>query len=197
MLAEKYSGIYAAVGIHPQYSGDMSVIERLCTHKKTVAVGETGLDYRNADAAEKQRQRDLFTAHISIAGKYNLPLFIHCVDAWGDMTGILRSHPVRGVMHGITGSAETAAELVRLGLYISFGGRVTYPAAKTANAALRAIPAERILTETDAPYAPPYPHAGERCEGYMLQDTVSYISSVLDCDPSVFDRNAKELFGLA
>ena len=76
MLAEKYSGIYAAVGIHPQYSGDMSVIERLCTHKKTVAVGETGLDYRNADAAEKQRQRALFTAHISIARKYNLPLII-------------------------------------------------------------------------------------------------------------------------
>lgn len=193
-LAEKYDRIYAAVGIHPQHSGDLSVIERLCAHEKVIAVGETGLDYRNADNAEKQRQRELFTAQIEIAKKYNLPLIIHCVDAWGDMLSILCGSHARGVLHGFTGSAETALTLVRQGFCIGFGGRITYPGAKRANAALRAIPKDRILTETDAPYAPPAPYFGRRCEGYMMRDTVSYISRSLDCDESIFEENAVKLF---
>ena len=198
-LAQKYDRIYAAVGIHPQYDGDISAIEGLLSEDKVVAVGEIGLDYRNADAAEKDRQRELFTAQLELSKKYTLPVIIHCVDAWGDMLGILKSIPVHGVLHGFTGSAETARELVDMGLYIGFGGRATYPGAKRAVRALADVPDDRILFETDAPYAAPYNYRGQRCEGYMLADTVAFAAKVRGVTPerlsALSDENASALFG--
>lgn len=162
LLAERYGGLYAAVGIHPQHRGDVSALAGLCAERKTVAVGETGLDYRDADVNERQRQRELFIAQIQISKSYNLPLVIHCVNAWGDMTDILRRYRPFGIMHGFTGSAEAAAELVRMGMYISFGGRLTYDNAKKAHKALLAVPDDRLLLETDAPFGPAAGRMGER-----------------------------------
>ena len=175
-LADRYDGMYASVGIHPQYDGDVSVIEHLCatrTAAKIVAVGEIGLDYRNADDAERSRQRDMFVSQIEIAEEYDLPIVIHCVKAWGDMTEILRRYRPKGIMHGFTGSAETAEELLRLGMYISFGGRLTYPDARKAHRALCAVPDDRLLLETDAPYGAPAGHEGPSC-GTMLYDTAAF-----------------------
>ena len=194
-LAAEHDNVYAAVGIHPQYHGSSDDIAAMAG--KAAAIGETGLDYRRTDMEERQRQRDMFERHIEIAKEYNLPIVIHCVDAWGDMLGILRHYRPRCVLHGFSGSAETAREAAGLGAYISFGGRATYPAAKKAHRAIAAVPRDRLLLETDAPYSPPVPYSG-RCVGNMLAATAEFAAGIIGITAAqledIVSVNASALF---
>lgn len=169
-LAETEPFLYAAVGIHPHEAktGDGRALSELAdlakNHPKVRAIGETGLDYFRM-RSEKEVQKKWFAAQTELAKELDLPVIIHDREAHGDVLTLLKEHrseKLRGVIHCFSGSRETAAELMKLGFYISFAGPVTYPGSvKLRNVALE-VPLDRMLIETDSPYLAPLPKRGKR-----------------------------------
>lgn len=167
-LAEKYGQIYAAVGFHPHDSKDLSddsleQIKKLARHKKVVAIGEMGLDfYRNLSSREDQIKA--FIRQIALARELKLPIVVHVREAWDDALAVLRetkAESVGGVLHSFTGDSEQAKSALCLGFYLSFNGMLTYPDSKTSEA-VKQVPLDSILVETDCPYLPPVTHRGKR-----------------------------------
>ena len=182
-LTEKYDYIYAAAGIHPEYAADVpggweSELEKLLEHKKVVALGEIGLDYHYPDGAPKDVQREIFIKQLGIAKRLDLPVVIHSRDASGETLEILKEHKPRGVLHCFSGSAETAREVVKLGMYVGFTGVLTFKNSKKAWAACEAVPIDRLLLETDCPYMAPVPHRGERCDSSMIAFTAAKMAEI-------------------
>lgn len=169
-LAESYDFIYAAIGFHPENldglnQEDFEYVMSLLNHPKVVALGEIGLDYYwDNSETTKERQKEYFIKQIEIANKVGLPICIHCRDAIGDTLEILKKNKVinSGVMHCYSGSKESMKEFVKLGLYISFGGTLTYKNSLTAKEVAKEVPLEYLLIETDDPYLPPVPFRGKR-----------------------------------
>ncbi len=208
-LAETHDGLYAAAGLHPSDSHDVSdadlpsvldEIRTLCSREKVVALGEIGLDYY-WDDSQKGRQKSIFDAQLSMAEELDLPVIIHDRDAHGDTMDILRAHPnVRGVLHSFSGSSEMARQLLKNGWYISFSGPITYKNARSIREVAASVPLDRILIETDAPYLPPEPHRGKINFSGYLPFTAKAVADVKECSLEVIARqtteNAKALFGL-
>ena len=208
-LAEQYPFFYASAGIHPGDSRRITdeeipvaldAIRRIAAHPKCVAIGEIGLDY-HWDPDGKVRQSALFDAQLSMAEELRMPVIIHDRDAHGDCFDIVRAHPnVIGVFHSFSGSAEMARQLVQMGWYISFSGPITYKNAHKVREAAAAVPHDRILTETDAPYLPPVPHRGELNYSGYLPYTVRAIAEVSGItEEEAAERtfeNAARLFGI-
>jgi TatD DNase family protein len=167
-LAEKYAHVYAAVGIHPENCGDftpgdMDTLRELARHPKVVAIGEVGLDYYWEGNPPRQWQQDVLCRQMALAQELDLPVIFHDREAHGDSQAAVKAHPgVRGVFHCYSGSAEDAATLLRLGWMVSFNGAITFKNARKAPQIIEALPLERIMIETDAPYLTPVPHRGER-----------------------------------
>lgn len=166
--AEKYSSVYFAVGFHPSelkgYNDEnKEKVFNLLAYKKCVAVGEIGLDY-HWESDNKEKQKQCFIEQIEIAYSNKLPINIHIRDAMGDAVEILRQNKGKlaygGVMHCYSGSVETAKTLLDLGMYISFGGTLTFKNARQLLDVARFVPRDRILTETDSPYLSPEPKRG-------------------------------------
>jgi len=158
-LADKYSEIYATVGIHPHDARELpndwsAKLKKLSHHKKVVALGEIGLDYyRNYASHEKQRQ--LFVHQILLAQSLQLPMVIHNRRADDDMRLYLQQGGYfKGVLHCFSSKADFARDMLALGLHISFTGNVTYGSKKTEQA-VKAVPLERLMLETDAPFLTP------------------------------------------
>jgi TatD DNase family protein len=166
-LAETYPQIFAAVGVHPDTSDgaepDINQLVALAAHPKVVAIGETGLDYYRLEGdLEWQRQR--FRTHIRAARRVRKPLIIHTRAAAADTLAILEEEQageVGGVFHCFTESQEVADAVLSMGFFISFSGIVTFKNAKSIKDVAKAIPLERMLIETDAPYLAPMPHRGK------------------------------------
>lgn len=161
--AEKYAGVYFTAGFHPtelkKYrDGDLQRIEELCAHPKCVAVGEIGLDYHYPDT-DKPRQKEFFIRQLELASRLGLPVQIHSRDCAEDMLALLKENKnllaSGALMHCYSHSPEIAEELLKLGLYFSFGGTSTYKRSKKPQRCIAVIPADRLLTETDSPYLPP------------------------------------------
>lgn len=197
-LAEKYSEVYALVGLHPdqadKYSeSDLEEIEELAKHKKVVGIGEIGLDhYWEKDIEIHKKQIELFIKQINIANKYNLPINIHTREATMDTIKILKENKVEagGIIHCCPLNEYLVKECVKLGYYISFAGVVTF---KNADPVLsvRAVPDDKLLTETDAPYLAPVPNRGkENIPGYSYY-TAEKISYIREID---FEILAKKLY---
>lgn len=175
-LAERYPFVYAAVGFHPEeLEGaeltDLEVIRQLAAHKKVVAIGEIGLDYYWVkDEAGRRKEQEFFRAQMALAEELDLPVIVHDREAHGDTLAIVKEFPhVRGVFHCYSGSVEMARELVDMGWMISFTGVLTYHNARKSVEAAQAIPMDRLMIETDAPYMAPVPHRGKRNDsGYVL-----------------------------
>ena len=131
-LAEKYSHVYAAVGIHPEdcagcTDGDFAAVRELCRHDKVVAIGEIGLDYYWAENPPREFQQQVFRRQLALAEELGLPVIVHDRDAHGDSLAIVFEYPkVRGVFHCFSGSPEMAAELLKRGWYLGFDGPITY-----------------------------------------------------------------------
>lgn len=166
--AEKYDGVYFAAGIHPMdvknaRNTDLDKIAELAKHDKCVAIGEIGLDYY-WDKSFKEIQKDYFVRQLCLAKSAGLPVNIHVRDAMGDAIDILKANKNEltfgGVMHCFSGSVESAKELLKLGLYISFGGTLTFKNARSVLDVAKFVPQDRILTETDSPYLAPEPVRG-------------------------------------
>lgn len=164
-IARTYPGTFAACGVHPMnaHLGDeasLSLLSEISPH--CVAIGEIGLDY--LVDLPRELQQKVFRAQLRVAAAAGLPVLIHCRKAFADLFAILREEGIEkigGVMHAFSGSPEMVPEAVKLGLYISVSGTVTFPNAVRPLAVARAVPAERLLLETDAPDIPPEPHRGE------------------------------------
>ena len=167
-LAEQYPFIYAAVGGWPGNVGDMTEQDleeyrAMASHEKVVAIGEIGLDYYYDDVP-REIQKHWFDRQMALAAELSMPVVVHDRDAHGDCMDMVRKWAgrVTGVFHCFSGSAEMAAELTKLGWYVSFTGVVTFKNARRALEAVAAVPMDRIMIETDAPYMAPVPYRGRR-----------------------------------
>ena len=168
-LAEKYPFLYFAAGLHPENLegatlADLAEVKALCAHPKCVAVGEIGLDYYWVKTPEdRANSRDFFDAQLDLARELDLPA------------------KARGVFHCCALSAEDAKEAVKLGWYVSFTGNVTFQKARRALEVMAAVPAERIMIETDAPYMTPEPFRGRRNDSnyvYRVAETLAQVKGL-------------------
>jgi TatD DNase family protein len=202
-MAEKYSFIYAAVGIHPNEAAgdpDLLQIRKMAGGKKVSAIGEIGLDYHYGDVS-RETQKKVFDAQLDIALELDLPVIIHSRDAHKDSLDAVKRHKgSRGVFHCFSGSPEMAMELVGLGFYISFAGPITFSNARRAVETARCMPGDRILIETDCPYLAPVPFRGRRNDSGFLIYTAEKLAHILDttveeiCEMTY--RNGRRLFGI-
>ena len=172
-LAEAYDFVYAAVGSHPDDADhvDGKLLDRyrqLASHPKVRAIGEIGLDYHYEDVPRAQ-QIIAFEEQIELAEALKLPVIVHMREATEDAMAIVKRHPdLGGVFHCFSGSADLARWLVDRGWYLGFTGVVTFKNARRALEAVDAIPADRILIETDCPYMAPEPHRGRRNDSRLV-----------------------------
>ena len=201
-VINKYDYIYGAFGVHPENADNLPEdwterVEKILKEKKAVALGEFGLDYHYNDQ-NKDVQREVFTAQLEMAKRLDLPVIIHSRDACADTMEILREYKPRGVMHCFSYSAETAAEVVKLGMYIGFTGVLTFKNAKKALAACEAVPIDRLLLETDCPYMAPEPHRGERCDSSMIEFTAAKMAEIKGVSTEemieIANKNGRKLF---
>ena len=204
-LADEHDFIYATVGVHPHYTDKMEdwnirYLKSLASHKKVVAIGEIGLDYYY-DHSMRANQKHWFRRQLQLAKELNLPVVIHDRDAHDDVLEILKDENIsNGVFHCYSGSAEMAKIVLDMGFYISFGGVVTFQNARTVIDALRAVPLERLLIETDCPYLAPEPHRGKRNSSEylpLIAEDVAGIRGRMDVEDvcNITAENARRLFG--
>ncbi|NQV23390.1 MAG: TatD family hydrolase [Rhodopirellula sp.] len=207
-LAERFSSVYAVVGIHPNYTlaaveGDWEVVEELAVHPRVVAVGETGLD-RYWDYAPLELQRDYFNRHLELSRRLGKPFVVHCRDADEEVREMLRKDvahgPLNGVMHSFCQTAESAEACLAMGMHLSFTGMLTFKR----NVELRAIagnlPLDRLFVETDAPYLAPVPFRGKRNEPAYVQHTLVSLAEAHGLTPEemaeITTANACRFFGI-
>lgn len=204
-LAEKYSFIYAAIGVHAHEAedtteGDLAEIEKLYSNSRVVAVGEIGLDY-HYDFSPRERQLEIFERQLILANKLDLPVIIHDREAHEDTMNLLKKHRPKGVVHCFSGSAEMAKEIVKLGMYIGLGGAVTFKNAKKPVEVAEYLPPDRLLLETDAPYMTPVPFRGQRCDSSHIAFTAEKIAGIKGIDTqeliNTANENAKRLFNIS
>ena len=208
-LAEKFSGMYAGVGIHPSEianfdeNNSVEKIVELAANKKVVAIGEIGLDYYwEKDSEVILAQQKTFIQQLDIARQLNLPVCIHERDAHGDALKILKSEGkgLRGVLHCYSGSLEMAREIWKLGWLIGIDGPITFKNSAKLPEIVKAAPREMILLETDAPYLAPVPNRGKRNEPSYLVDIANKIAELrgesLDEVAEYTTANAKRLYQL-
>ncbi len=205
-LTRRYAGLHLAVGLHPteaeRYSDELeSGLRSAATELHAVAIGETGLDYHwKEETASKQKEA--FARQIALAKELDLPFVVHQREAESDALDVLRAAgpPHRGVMHCFTSDSEYLRECLDLGLHIGLGGAVTFRKLKSLHEAVRIVPMDRILLETDAPFMTPSPHRGERNEPGYLPFIVDRIAELRDISSDEVARattkNATELFKL-
>jgi TatD DNase family protein len=206
-VAAEFPGVYAAVGIQPNYAaqakaGDWETIEELALAEKVVAIGETGLD-RYWDYAPFDLQIEYFQRHIALAQRLDKPFVVHCREAEAETVAQLQEASgrgaLRGVMHSFTGSLETARACLDLGLYISLAGMVTFKKSQVLRDLIHELPLERILVETDSPYLAPQPMRGKRNEPSFVRMTASVVAELAGISQDEFARqttaNAGRLFG--
>jgi TatD DNase family protein len=208
--AERNEAVFAAVGRHPNDAGGFddaaaAAIAALARHEKVRAVGETGLDFYR-DSAAPEEQRRAFAAQIEIARAAGLPIVIHARDAEGSSAAVdeifdtldARAAGCTVVLHCFSAPARVGDAAER-GWYCSFAGNVTYPSAGALREAAAAVPAGRILVETDAPYLSPQPLRGKRNQPANVVATAEVVAEVRGVSYAELERqveaNARELFG--
>ena len=188
-LAERFDGVYAAVGIHPHEAKefdedeDLKLFEELSTSKKVVAVGEIGLDY-HYDHSPKEAQRYALEAQLRFAVEKRLPVLLHNRESEQDLLPVLEhlapGDPanLRGVFHSFCADQVTGERALALGYLVSFSGMITFKAADNVRDAAAALPLASMLLETDAPYLAPAPFRGKPNESSYLPRTAARLAEV-------------------
>jgi TatD DNase family protein len=183
-VVERFPNVYGTVGTHPHYAHeelDIPVCEivRLSRHPKIVGIGEAGLDYYYKHSTP-QAQAEGFRNHIAAARETGLPLEIHTREADADTIRILEEEHAKGsfpaILHCYTGGEELARRAVELGLYVSFTGVVTFKKSDALREIANAVPVDRLLVETDAPYLAPEPYRGKVCEPAFVVHTAAALA---------------------
>lgn len=204
-LAERYPFIYLSAGIHPHEVSDlcekdMEMLKEACSHPKVKAVGEIGLDYFY-DNSPRDLQKKWFARQVELAREVKLPIVIHDRDAHADTMQILRDCNVRdigGEFHCYAGSVEMAREILDWGMYIAFGGSLTFKKSVRPIEVAKYVPLDRILIETDCPYLTPEPHRGKRNSSLYIKHVAEKLAeikgvSVEDIE-NITTQNAKKCF---
>jgi TatD DNase family protein len=201
-IAERFPDVFCSVGTHPHYAheelhvtaGDLVARTR---HPKIVAIGEAGLDYHYGNSPRDAQERG-FRTHIAAARETGLPLVIHSRDADDDMARILEDETGKGafpaVLHCFTGGADLARRAIALGHFISFTGILTFKNSTALRDIAAALPADRILVETDAPYLAPGKHRGKRNEPAFVIDTANVLAETRGVSFDAIARQTTENF---
>lgn len=187
-LAESYPHLYASVGVHPDYEDtpepSVEQLLELADHPRVVAIGETGLDYYRLQG-DLEWQRERFRTHIRASRACGKPLIIHTRAASEDTLRLMREEGAGtgeggagGVMHCFTESLAVAEAAMEMGFYISFSGIVTFKSARDLQAVAQAVPLERMLIETDAPYLAPVPFRGKTNEPGFVRHTAEFLAQL-------------------
>lgn len=206
-LAEQFSYVYAAVGIHPENCGDftdedIAVLRQLAQHDKVVAIGEIGLDYYWEENPPRDWQQMVLRKQMALAEELKLPVIIHDRDAHADTLAIVKEFPqVRGVFHCYSGSVEDARTLLKMGWMLSFNGAITFKNARKAPEVIAEVPMDRIMIETDSPYLTPVPYRGKRNDSgyvYLVAEKIAEIKGMTarEVEEITFE-NGKRFFGIA
>jgi len=205
-LAKKHDFIYAAVGIHPHLASEWNedseekIKKVVKMEEKIVAIGETGLDfYKNFQPVDLQEKA--FRGQIKIAQKFDLPIIIHCRDAYKDVFRILEEEGMKRVLlHCFTGKMEEAVYALKMGYFLAFTGVITYPSAGDLREVAAQTPLGRILIETDCPFLAPKSKRGQRNEPSFIPETykeVAKIKKMSDADfIAAISQNASTFFKL-
>jgi len=206
-LAREDSRIFATVGVHPHDADGvpedyLAQLTSLAGQSEVVALGEMGLDYYR-DLSPRKIQQRVFREQLALSRELVMPVVIHNREAHGDILEIMRQDgvsPAGGVMHCFSGSWEVARECMKLGLYISLAGPVTFKNAARLQDIARRVPLDRLLVETDAPYLTPEPHRGRRNEPsyvvYVARQVAQLRGMRLEELAAAVSTNARQLFNL-
>ena len=204
-FANNHDGIYASVGIHPHEAKDglgrlEDIIKLAVLPHKLVAVGEIGLDY-HYNHSPRDVQARVLKAQIELALKYNLPIIFHVREAFDDFWKILDNYSgIRGVLHSFTDTNDNANEALKRGLYIGVNGFCTFTKDKTLMSMFAALPVDKLLVETDAPYLTPIPFRGKVNEPAFVSNIADFcgLSHQISVDEvkKITTTNAQLLFNL-
>ena len=209
-LAKQHEFLWASVGLHPNDNiaeqFDVAKYRELAQNPKVVAIGECGLDYFRAGGTEEEReaQKQRFVLQADLSLELGKPLIIHCRNAHDDMLEILESYAkeygekLRAIIHFFTGTAELAQHYLDLGCYLSFPGPITYT--DMYDESVRTTPLDKILVETDSPFAAPVPHRGTRNEPAYVREVLNKVAHLKGVSAEEAARqvvfNAQKVFGL-
>jgi TatD DNase family protein len=206
-LADKHEFIYAAVGVHPSDSLELSEegiqeLKALSGNKKCVAIGEIGLDYYWPEP-DHDTQKKWFIRQIALAREVKLPIIVHSRDAAQDTVEILRGEnagELGGVVHCFSYSKEVALECVNMGFYIGVGGVLTFKNGRKMKEVVEAVPMDRIILETDCPYLAPEPFRGKRNSSLYLPYVVEAMADIKGISKeeviSITEENARKMYRL-
>jgi TatD DNase family protein len=202
-LARRDPRIRCTAGVHPHEAesaraDDYAAILDLSAQPEVVAIGETGLDF-HYDNSPRDIQRAVFESQIGIAADTGLPIVVHSRSADGDTAAMITGAGVRGVLHCFAGGPALFDAAMDAGWYVSFAGLITFRNFDN-TALLRAVPADRLLLETDSPYLAPVPHRGRRNEPAFVVETCAAAAAIRSEDPSALaaavTANALRFYGL-
>lgn len=205
-LSKRFKSVYSTVGVHPHDAARVSdkalgEIRKLTEENKVVAVGEIGLDYYR-DLSPRKVQRQVFHKFLEMAVEVKLPVVIHTREAFEDTLEIIEEYASDlrgGVFHCFPGDVDEARRVIDLGFVISVGGVITYPKAKMADVAA-AVPLDKIILETDAPYLTPVPYRGKTNRPALVAHVYRKLAELRSIGPAevekTVDRTCQKLFGL-
>ena len=198
-MTAPFPTIFRSVGVHPLYQDkpvDEALLLKYAQDPQVIAIGEMGLDFFYSPD-NKAEQEASFRAQIKIAKQVNKPLVVHTRGARGLTLEILKEEgadQVGGVLHCFTESLEMAEEAIKLGFYISISGIATFKSAKELQDVIRALPLDRLLIETDAPYLAPTPHRGQENEPAFAKDVARFVANLKQVSLEELERVTSENF---
>tara|TARA_Y100000590_G_scaffold466518_1_gene642201 strand:- start:7379 stop:8158 length:780 start_codon:yes stop_codon:yes gene_type:complete len=206
LIINKYNNVYGTLGIHPHeaksytYLNHDFLINLVKKNKKIIGIGETGLDYFY-NHSEKVIQKKSFEEHIIAAQSLNLPVIVHTRNADDDTFDMLNSlkkdSNLKILIHCFTGTKEFAKKLLNLDSYISLSGIITFKNTNALLDAVKYIPIEKILLETDSPYLAPIPYRGKPNEPSYLIHTCEKLAKIKKLSPSdIMKHTSKNFFNL-
>lgn len=184
--------VQVGLGIHPQLlpslnpvddDKHLATLDEMLGRGGAIAVGECGLDGPSEAGAPMERQLRVFDAHMKLAAKHDLPLLVHCYRAHPHLIRYLKDHPIPSaglLMHSYSGSADLTPKYVKFGCYFSMAGPVSFLEARRPIEALKVIPVDRLMAETDAPDQAPHPHRGTRNEPAHLPLVIEAMERALN-----------------
>ena len=207
-LAEHWPNVLAAVALHPNEApvvedleGDLLTIEKLSTHPRVRAIGETGLDFFRTEPALQERQKYSFRRHIELAKKVNKALVIHDRDAHRAVLDLLieEGAPEKTIFHCYSGDAEMARECIENGYILSFAGTLTFKNAPALREAVKLVPVDQLLVETDSPFLAPMPHRGSLNTPAQIPTILRFMAEERGDDvdelANAISNNCERLFG--
>ena len=207
-LAEHWPNVLAAVALHPNEApvvedleADLAIIEKLATHPRVRAIGETGLDFFRTEPALQERQKYSFRRHIDLAKRVDKALVIHDRDAHRAVLDLLieEGAPAKTIFHCYSGDAEMARECIENGYILSFAGTLTFKNAPALREAVKLVPLDQLLVETDSPFLAPMPHRGSLNTPAQIPTILRFMADERGEDvdelATAISNNCERLFG--